>query len=131
MITFPYLNSYKHSTPMAEELMKSDKQEPNEKPHILRKKIKRVEESRSVVQAKNREKAKAIKAYQDRETELKENRDNWKVKCKEKEKENEELNEKLKHLADTLEITVEQLQQIRDEFNEVKKKSHKGFGKLR
>jgi chromosome segregation ATPase len=102
---------------------------PQEKPHKLRKKIKRIEESRSAIQNKNREKAKAIKAYQDRERELKDNRDDWKIKCKDKEKENEDLKEKLKLLASKLGITEEQLQQIRDEFNEVKKKSHKGFGK--
>jgi chromosome segregation ATPase len=108
--------------PYSELLMKQDKTNPKEKPHTLRKKIKRIEESRSTIQAKNREKAKALKAYQDREKELKDNRDSWKVKCKEKEKENEELQEKLKLIVNTLEITEEQLQQIRDEFNEVKKK---------
>jgi len=109
--------------------MKQDKENSKEKPHTLRKKIKRIEESRSTIQSKNREKAKAIKAYQDRETELRSNRDSWKVKCKEQEKENEDLKEKLKLVANTLEITEEQLQQVRDEFNEVKKKSYKGFRK--
>jgi len=112
-----------------EGLMKEDKINAKEKTHILRKKIKRIEESRSTSQAKNREKAKTIKAHQDRETELKNNRDNWKDKCKEKEKENKSLKEKLKLIANTLEITEEQLQQVRDEFNEVKKKSYKGFRK--
>jgi chromosome segregation ATPase len=107
--------------------VKNEKQ----KPHILRKKIKRIDESREALQAKNREKAKAIKAYQDRETELKQNRDSWKIKCKEKEKENAELAEKLKILAETLKMSEEELQKIRDEFNEVKKKSYKGFGKPR
>lgn len=114
---------------ISEGLMQQDKTNSKEKPHTLRKKIKRIEESRSTIQAKNREKAKAIKAYQDRETELKNNRNNWKGKCKEKEKENEDLKEKLKLIASTLEITEEQLQQVRDEFNEVKKKTYKGFRK--
>jgi hypothetical protein len=50
---------------------------------------------------------------------LKNNRDNWKVKCKE----NDDLKEKLKLIASTLEIIEEQ--QVRDEFNEVKK--NRGF----
>lgn len=106
--------------------MKPEKKK--EQPHTLRKKIKRIDESRTALQAKNREKAKAIKAYQDRELELRENRDSWKNKYKEKEKENDELNEKLKSLANALEMKEEQLQAIRNEFNKVKKK-HKCFGK--
>lgn len=109
--------------------MQQDKTNSKEKPGLLRKKIKRLKVSRDTGQARNREKAKIIKAYQDRETELKNNRDNWKDKSKEKEKENEELKEKLKLIASTLKITEEQLQEVRDEFNEVKKKSYKGFRK--
>jgi prefoldin subunit 5 len=60
--------------------MTQEKKNVKDKPHILRKKIKRIDESREALQEKNREKAKAIKAYQDRETELKENRDRLKIK---------------------------------------------------
>lgn len=114
-------------TYVLEGLMKQDQKKIEEKPYILRKKLKRIEDSRSASQDKNREKAKAIKVYQDRETELKNNRDNWKVRCKEKEKENEDLKKKLKLIASAFEISEEQLQQVRDEFNEVKKKTYKGF----
>lgn len=106
----------------SEESMKQDKTNSKDKPHLLRKKMKRIEESRNASQAKNREKAKVIKAYQDRETELKNNRDSWKAKCKEKENENKDLKEKITLITSTLEITEEQLQQVRYEFNEVKKK---------
>jgi hypothetical protein len=45
--------------------MTQEKKNVKDKPHILRKKIKRIDESREALQEKNREKAKAIKAYQD------------------------------------------------------------------
>jgi hypothetical protein len=57
----------------------------NNDARTLRKKVKRIEESRSSIKAKSREKGKIIKAHQDRESELKKNRDDWKTKCKEKE----------------------------------------------
>lgn len=95
----------------------------------LRKKVKRVEESRNQIKTKNREKGEIIKMYLDRQQELKDNRNNWKTKCKQQEASNDELSKKLKNLASQLKMTEEELQQIRDEFNEVKKKSHKGFGK--
>lgn len=95
---------------------------------LLRKKLKRTENSRGLTKAKSREKSKLIKAYQDREQELKENRDKWKTKCKEQKKENETLRDDLKKLADQLQISEEDLQKIRDEFNELKKKSYPGFG---
>lgn len=95
---------------------------------LLRKKLNRTETSRSLIKAKSREKSKIIKTHQDREQELKESRDMWKNKYKEQEKENDKLHDDLKFLADQLQMTEEDLQKIRDEFNELKKKSHPGFG---
>lgn len=102
-----------------------------EQPHLLRKKIKRIEESRASTKAKSREQAKALKAQQKREQELIENRNSWKAKCKEQKNKNDELNYTYKQVAEQLEVTEEQLKQVLDEFNELKKKHHPGFGKPR
>lgn len=48
---------------------KKDKSIVKEEASTLRKKVKRIEESRSSIKAKNREKSKAIKSYQDRQGE--------------------------------------------------------------
>src|ERR1700681_402310 len=88
----------------------------------LRKKVKRVEESRSSIKAKNREKGKTIKAYQDRQKELKQNRDDWKAKCKEQEKERIDTDNECKRVAALLEMKEEELRKIIDEFEELKKK---------
>lgn len=88
----------------------------------MRKKVKRLDESRTAVKAKNREKSRAIKSYQDREQELKQNRDEWKIKCKDQEKECTELNNKYKQMADLLEMKEEELRIILREFEELKKK---------
>ena len=88
----------------------------------LRKQVNRLEESRSSIKDKSREKGKIIKVHQDRQKELEENRDNWKSKCKEKEKEVEELNQKYKYIASLFEIKEEQLKKILNEFEELKKK---------
>jgi SMC interacting uncharacterized protein involved in chromosome segregation len=91
----------------------------------LRKEVTRIKSSRDSVKAKSREKAKVIKAKQDRERELKENRDHWKVKCKEQENKNEELSRALKQLSSKLEMTEEELQRVLDSCNELKKKLHR------
>lgn len=65
---------------------KTDKSDIQEEARSLRKKTKRVEESRSLIKAKSREKGKIIKLQQDRQAELERNRDDWKAKCKEQEK---------------------------------------------
>jgi len=88
----------------------------------LRKKVTRIEASRSLIKTKNRKKGKIIKAHQDRESELKKNRDDWKVKCKDKEKECVELEKKYKYLASLFEMKEEQLKDILNEFEELKKK---------
>lgn len=106
-----------------------DASRSKEEARALRKRMTRIENSRDSVKAKSREKAKVIKAQQDRERELKENRDHWKAKCKEQENKNEELSKALKKLASQLEITDEELQQVLDECNELKKKLHRGSGK--
>lgn len=100
-----------------------------EEARILRKKVTRMTDSRDSVKSKNREKAKVIKAQQDRERELIENRDQWKAKCKEQEKKNEEQSKILKKLASQLEITEEELQQVIDECSELKKNSLRKPGK--
>ena len=100
-----------------------------EEPRLLRKKITRLTGSRDSIKVKSREKSKVIKAHQDREQELKENRDHWKARCKEQEKKNEELSRGFKKLADQLEVTEEELQQVLDECNELKKNSTRGFKK--
>src|SRR5208282_3572284 len=108
--------------------MKQNKEttQPKEQPFVLRKRIKRIEQSRDSVKSKSREQAKSLKAQQKRERELIDNRDDWKVKCKEQECKNEGLNNTLKQVAEQLQVTEEQLQQVLDEFNELKKKHHKG-----
>lgn len=89
----------------------------------LRKKIKRLEESRSLNKHKNSEKGKTIKAYQDREVELKQSRDRWKNECKVQEKENEILAREVNKLTNDLKDKEKELLQIRDDFNKLKKKN--------
>ena len=88
----------------------------------LRKKIKRLEESRTSIKEKNREKGNIIKKIKDRQMELEESRDQWKAKYKQSEKENTDLNEKYKYLADLLEMKEEELKNILDSAEELKKK---------
>jgi chromosome segregation ATPase len=101
---------------------KKEKLNPKDETRALRKQIKRVEESRSSIKTKSREKGKVIKAHQDRKTELEKNRDDWKAKCKEQEKERMEADDKYKHVAALLDIKEEQLREILKEFEELKKK---------
>lgn len=101
---------------------KADKPNIKEEARALRKKTKRIEESRSLIKSKNREKGKIIKAYQDRQTELEQNRDHWKEKCKKEELERMELDEKYKHIAALFEMKEEKLREILKEFEELKKK---------
>ena len=54
---------------------KADLSTIKEEARILRKKTKRVEESRASIKTKNSEKGRIIKAHQDRQTELEKNRD--------------------------------------------------------
>src|ERR1700733_4255801 len=99
-----------------------NKNKSKDESRALRKKVKRVEESRSSIKAKSREKGKTIKKYQDRQTELKKNRDDWKTKCKEQEKDYIELDEKYKRVASLFDMKEEQLKEILKEFEELKKK---------
>jgi chromosome segregation ATPase len=101
---------------------KADKPNIKAEARALRKKNKRIEESRAAIKAKSREKGKAIKAYQDRQTELEQNRDDWKLKCKEQEKACNDANNKYKQVADMLEMKEEELRKIMKEFEELKKK---------
>jgi chromosome segregation ATPase len=101
---------------------KIDKPNVKEKARALRKKTKRIEESRDSIKAKSREKGKVIKAYQDRQTELEKNRDDWKAKCKEQEKERMNADEKHKQVAALFNMKEEQFKEILKEFEELKKK---------
>ncbi len=104
--------------------MKENADKPNIKQEAreLRKKVKRVEDSRSSIKAKNLEKGKTIKAQQDRKKELEQNRDDWKAKCREQEKERIDTDEKYKRVATLLEMKEEELRKIMEEFEELKKK---------
>ena len=88
----------------------------------LNKKNKRLEESRALIKAKNSKKAKIIKMYKDRQTELEQNRDNWKTKCKEQEKERIAAEDSYKRMANEFNIKEERLREIVKEFEELKKK---------
>jgi chromosome segregation ATPase len=104
---------------------KKDISSTKEEARNLRKKVNRLEESRSSIKDKNREKGKTIKAYQDRQRELEENRDNWKTMCKNKEKECDELTQKYRYIASLFEMKEEQLRKILEEFEDLKKKHQK------
>jgi chromosome segregation ATPase len=101
---------------------KNEKLDVKEEARILRKKIKRVEESRSAIKNKNREKGTVIRKSQDRQKELEDSRNQWKAKYKEKEKESTEISEKYAYIASLFEIKEEQLRQVLKDFEELKKK---------
>lgn len=101
---------------------KTDKSNIKEEARLFRKKAKRIEESRSLLKTKNREKGRVIKAYQDRQTELEQNRDDWKAKCKKEEMERIELDKKYKEIAALFEMKEEKLREILKEFEDLKKK---------
>lgn len=101
---------------------KTDHSNIKEEARALRKKTKRIEESRASIKAKNSEKGKVIKAHQDRQTELEKNRDDWKAKCKEQEKERINADDKYKQFAILLGMKEEQLREILKELEELKKK---------
>ena len=101
---------------------KSDNLNVKAEARTLRKKTKRLEDSRASIKIKSREKGKVIKAHQDRQTELEKNRDDWKTRCKEQEKARIEAEDKYKHVATLLDIKEEQLKEILKDFEESKKK---------
>ncbi len=100
---------------------KADKPNVKAETRALRKKAKRIEESRASIKAKSREKGKVIKAHQDRQTELEKNRDDWKAKCKEQKKARLDADDKYKQVAALLEMKEERLREILKEFEELKK----------
>jgi len=103
--------------------MKENTDKPiKEEARTLRKKVKRVEESRSAIKTKSREKGKTIKAHQDRQKELEQNRDDWKAKCKAQEKEYIDTDDKFKRVSALLEMKEEELRTIIEKFEELKKK---------
>ena len=101
---------------------KKEKVDPKKNARELRKKIKRVEKSRSSIKTKNRNKGTIIKKYQDRQKELQDSRDQWKTKCKQSEKERAELSGKYAYLASLFDMKEEQLRHILEDFEELKKK---------
>ncbi len=101
---------------------KTNKSSINKEARMLRRQNKRIEESRSLIKAKNHEKGKIIKAHEDRQTELAQNRDEWKAKCKEQERQCAEAEKNYKHVAGLLNIKEEQLKEILREFEKLKKK---------
>jgi len=101
---------------------KKEKSETKKETRTLRKKIKRVEESRSSIKEKNREKGVLIKKSNDRQRELEESRDLWKAKYKQSEKEASELSEKYAYLASLFNVKEEQLEKILGDVEELKKK---------
>lgn len=111
-------------TPVAEITMKekTDKSNAKEEIRTLRKKTKRIEESRALIKAKSAEKGKIIKAYQDRQTELEQNRDDWKVKCKEQESERIKADDRYKQVAALFDMKEEQFRELLKEVEELKKK---------
>jgi uncharacterized coiled-coil DUF342 family protein len=112
-------------------MQNTEPSQTQEQPYLLRKRIKRIEESRDSTKAKSREQAKELKALQKRQQELIENRDSWKTKCKEQNSKNDELSYTLRKVAEQLQVTEEQLREVLDEFNELKKKHHKAPGRPR
>lgn len=106
---------------------KIKKNDTKEEARTLRKKIKRVEESRSLIKAKNRKKGTVIKNFKDRQTELEKSRDQWKAKYVQSEKEAAELAENYKYLAGLLDIKEEQLKTVLGDVEELKKKYPKKY----
>jgi chromosome segregation ATPase len=101
---------------------KSDISNIKEEARALRKKAKRIEESRSLIKAKSREKGKIIKAYQDRQSELEKNRDDWKTKCNDQKRKRIEADKRYENLAAMFEMKEEELKDIMKEFEDLKKK---------
>jgi chromosome segregation ATPase len=106
---------------------KKEKSDAKKESRALRKKIKRVEKSRSSIKDRNREKGTTIKKLQDRQKELEESRDHWKAKYKQSEKLISEQAEKYTHLANLLNMKEEQLGKILGDVEELKKKYPKKF----
>lgn len=98
-----------------------------EEVRTLRKKVKRVEESRSSIKAKNSKKGEIIKKYRDRQMELEESRNQWKNKYNESQKENAELNEKYAYIASLFDMKEEKLRHILEDIEELKKKYPKKY----
>jgi chromosome segregation ATPase len=106
---------------------KKEKSDAKKETRELRKKIKRVEKSRSSIKDKNRDKGTIIKKSKDRQRELEESRDHWKAKYKQSEKETAELTQKYAYLASLFNMKEEQLKQILDDVEELKKKYPKKY----
>jgi predicted nucleic acid-binding Zn-ribbon protein len=101
---------------------KIDKSNVKKEARDLRKKTKRLEQSRASIKSKSREKGKTIKAYQDRQVELEKNRDHWKAKCKQQEKALIEAENKYKESAALFNMQEEEFRNLLEQFEELKKK---------
>lgn len=123
---YPRLNIFNitYMSLLPEIPMKEKADKPNLKQDLsaLRKKTKRIEDSRTLIKAKSREKGNVIKEQQDRQIELAKNRDDWKAKSKEHEKKRIEAEDKYTQVASLLKMKEEQLREILNEFEEFKKK---------
>ena len=114
---------------MKEKTEKKTISDLKEESRALRKKSKRVEESRDAIKTKNLKKSKIIKSYMDRQTELEDNRDSWKAKYKESEKariKSEEAllesKKALQEISARFNLKEDELAQMLAEVRELKKK---------
>jgi len=105
--------------------MKNETSNTKAETRSLRKRFKRVEQSRDSMKDKNREKGTTIKKLKDRHKELEESRDQWKAKYKQSEQENSDLAEKNVQLASLFNLKEEQLENLLDDFEELKKSMKK------
>lgn len=88
----------------------------------LRKKLNRIEESRSLLKEKYSKKGKIIKTYQDRLDELENSRNNWKIKNQSIKIKLVEMEGLLKQQALQSKILNEQLKKVTVEYDNLKKK---------
>ncbi len=96
-----------------------------QKPHKLRKEIKRLTESREKSKIKNRTKSSTIKNYQDRLREVVESRDNWKKRVKVEERNTSQLEKELRDREKMLSRISAERDQFLREFQELKKRTSK------
>ncbi len=96
-----------------------------QKPHKLRKEIKRLTESRDKSKIKSRDKSSTIKNYQDRLREVVESRDKWKKRVKKEEWNINQLEKELRDREKTLSKVSAERDQFLREFQELKKRISK------
>jgi len=92
-----------------------------QKPHQLRKEVKRLTESRNKLKTKNRAKADTVKNYQDRLRELVESRDKWKKRFKDEERNTNQLQNELHERENILIEAQAERDLLLKEFQALKK----------